>query len=207
MPEKRKRDAEATKQRILRAAEYLFAKKGFAGTTMLSVSKRSGASGPLIVFHFKDKKGLYKAVKASIMRRFISSRDEDPQPDEPFQAFLERVLRDMYRFYRDNPRMMRLAAWGRLEGDHEPWPGEDEWHHVFWERIREAQERGEIRDDLTPLNISIMICGTVHVWWEYHEHFLMHLGSDEATDHVDEQFFREFMAFVLRGLSIKGQPQ
>jgi TetR/AcrR family transcriptional regulator len=206
MPTKRTRDAEATKERILRAAEGLFAKKGFAGTTMRSISKRSGASGPLIVFHFKSKRGLYKAVKASIMRRFFAARDETPLPEKPFSGFIEHVLRAMFRFYRENPTMMRLATWDRLEGDVDPWPEEDEWHHAFWERIRQAQKDGEIRDDLTPLNISIMICGAAHFWWEYHEHFMKHMRSEDAHDAADDAYFRQCMAFVIRGLSMDGKP-
>jgi TetR/AcrR family transcriptional regulator len=168
MPRIKTRDAEATKEAILRAAERLFANNGFAGTPLREISEASGASGPLIVFHFKSKRGLYKAVKASIMRRFFAARDETPLPEKPFDAFIEHVLRAMFRFYRENPAMMRLATWDRLEGDVDPWPEEDEWHHTFWDRIRRAQQDGEIRDDLTPLNISIMICGAVHIWWEYH---------------------------------------
>jgi TetR/AcrR family transcriptional regulator len=205
MPDKRLRDAEATRGRILRVAEKLFAQKGYAGTTFRDIAKRSKVSGPLIVFHFENKRGLYDAVKASIIGRFFAARDESPLPDESFHAFLEHVLRAMFRFYRDNPRMMRLANWGRLEGDHDPWPGEDEWHHVFWERIRQAQQRGEIRGDLTPLNISIMISGAMHIWWEYHEHFMQHLGHDQATDSADEEFFQQCMAFVLRGLENDGK--
>ncbi len=205
MPKNKTRDAEATRHTILQAAEKLFAEKGFAGTTLREISEASGASGPLIVFHFKDKRGVYGAVKAAIVRRFSATRDETPESGESFHSFIEHILRVLFRFYCDNPTMIRLAGWGRLEGDTDPWPGEDEMHHACWDRIRHAQERGEIRDDLTPLNISIFICGAVHVWWEYHDHFLKHAREKKKNDaDEDESYFRQCLSFVLQGLSNPG---
>lgn len=198
---KKIRDADATKGQILEAAETLFADKGFAGTTLREISEASGASGSLIVFHFKDKQGVYDAVKAAIINRYIDTDSRNPPPDDSFQSFIEHVLTSIFQFYRDNPTMMRLANWGRLEGDIDPWPGEDEWHHVYRERIRQAQERGEIRDDLTPLNISIMICGAMHIWWEYHEHFLRHMAAEEDKLEADDFYLQQCLSFVLQGLS------
>ena len=201
MSKNKKRNAEATKETILQAAERLFAEKGFAGTTLREISEAGDASGPLIVFHFKDKKGVYEAVKAAIIRRFSAARGEIPPPEESFRSFLEHILRAMFRFYRNNPTMLRLANWGRLESDVEPWPGEEEWHHACWDRISQAQQRGEIRDDLTPLNISIFICGAVHIWWEYHEHFLEHAREKNKHGDADEFYLRQCLSFVQQGLS------
>lgn len=196
------RDADATKEEILKAAELVFAEKGFAGATLREISKASSASGPLIVFHFKDKHGVYEAVKAAIIRRFFAVWDNTFAPKESVHSFIEHILRAMFRFYQDNPTMIRLARWGRLEGDIEPWPGEEEWHHACWDRIRESQERGEIRNDLTPLHISIFICGAVHIWWEYHDHFLEHAAEHKRNNlDADEFYFRQCLSFVLQGLS------
>ncbi len=197
------RDAERTKEQILEAAEKLFAEKGFAGTSLRELSEASGASGPLIVFHFKDKKGVYESVKASIISRYIAADRENLFEDDSFHSFLKQLLASMFQFYRDNPTMMRLANWGRLEGETDPWPGEDKLHHEYCQRIRQAQELGEIRDDLTPLNISIMICGAVHFWWEYHEHFIKHqaAGAQLSPTDADDFYFQQCFLFVTRGLA------
>ncbi len=199
---KKTRDAEKTKEQILEAAESLFAEKGFAGTSLRELSEKSGASGPLIVFHFKDKQGVYNAVKATIINRYIQT-DRQNAEDDSFNSFLKHLLDSMFQFYRDNPTMMRLANWGRLEGETDPWPGEDELHHEYCHRILQAQEQGEIRDDITPLNISIMICGAVHIWWEYHEHFIKHsvAGAQAAPVDADEFYFQQCLSVILRGLS------
>ena len=197
------RDAEETKSIILKAAETLFAEKGYAGTTLRQISQASGASGPLIIFHFKDKQGVYDAVKANIMKRYLDADSKTHPADDSFDSLIRHVLSSMFSFYRDNPTIMRLANWGRLEGDYEPWPGEAEWHHTYREQIRLAQERGEIRSDLTPLNISIFICGTAHIWWENHEHFMKHVLEEKNRNRTaDDFYFEQCLSFILQGLSI-----
>ena len=201
MAGKKIRDANMTKKQILQEAEKLFAEKGFAGTTLSEISKASNASGPLIVFHFKDKQGVYNAVKAEIIKRYVETDRKNSPCDDSSSAFIKHILSSMFQFYSENPTMMRMANWGRLEGDVESWPGEDEWHHIYLDCIRKAQERGEIRKDLTPLNISIMIFGVVHIWWEYHEHFLKHMNAGEQKEEADNFYYQQCLSFVLQGLS------
>lgn len=196
----KKRDAEATKFEIIKAAEALFAEKGYAGTKMSEIATASGVSGPLIVFHFKNKQGVYDAVKKAIIDRGLENETLTMPRDSSTSSFLEHFIASMFRFYRANPTMLRLANWGRLEGDDAPWPGEDEWHHAYLERIRKAQECGDIRNDMTPLNISIMICGLVHIWWEFHNHFLIHSQKEGIKNNVDDNYYKQCLSFVLRGL-------
>jgi TetR/AcrR family transcriptional regulator len=114
------RDAEKTRERILSAAEALFAERGFAGTSISAISRLSGCSGPLILFHFQDKRGLYRAVQSAIIDRY---NEFLPEPVEQFvtlEGFLAYLLRTMFRYYERNPAMIRIANWRRLEGDNEP---------------------------------------------------------------------------------------
>jgi len=43
---------------VFQAAERIFAKQGFAGTSMRNISRASGVSQPLIHHHFKTKRAL-----------------------------------------------------------------------------------------------------------------------------------------------------
>jgi len=195
------RDAAATKATILAAAEELFAERGFAGTSIKKISEKSGASGPLIIFHFKDKSGLYVAVKAAIVKRYSECLPAPLDSHKPFHESLENIVKSMFSFYKNNPTLLRLANWGRLEGEVDPWQGEEEWHHRYVDHIRAAQQNGEIRDDISPLRVLVMICGAIHIWWEYHEHFLKDLGKSEDGETADGEYLDELISVVLRGLS------
>lgn len=195
------RNAEATKSIILNAAEEIFAEKGFAGTSIREISEKSGLSGPLILFHFQNKEGVYDGVKTAVVKRYTASQSGMPDYNGNATDFIKDLIQSMFAFYRDNPTMMRLANWARLEGDMDPWPGEDKLHHVYEDFLRDAQLKREIRDDISPFNISAIICGAVHIWWEYHDHFLQHERSRGVKEHIDERYLNQLLAFVLRGLS------
>jgi TetR/AcrR family transcriptional regulator len=206
MTDMKTRDAEATKAAILAAAEELFAERGFAGTPISRISERSGASGPLIIFHFKDKRGLYKAVKAAIARRYSEYLPAPIEEAEGLEDILQNIMHTMFSYYRENPTLMRIANWTNLEGNDESWDGESDWHHRYIDQIRAAQGKGEIRDDISPYRILVIITGAIHVWWEYHGHLLRDLSQSETPEVADERYFEELKAVLLRGLSPAPDP-
>ena len=55
---------EASIERILDAAEQLFAEYGYHGVTLKDVAKRVGVSSTLIHYHFSGKESLFEAVWA-----------------------------------------------------------------------------------------------------------------------------------------------
>ncbi len=55
-------DSEKTREKILRAAERLFAAAGFAGVSMREVGAAADVPFALVTYHFKNKQGLYRAV-------------------------------------------------------------------------------------------------------------------------------------------------
>ena len=63
---KHKRDAAATKARILASAIALFSKNGFDATTGDDIAKESGVNKALIYYYFKNKAGLYETVMSTL---------------------------------------------------------------------------------------------------------------------------------------------
>ncbi|MFF6990793.1 TetR family transcriptional regulator [Streptomyces sp. NPDC010273] len=57
-----RRDAEATKAAILRAARYLLARNAHADITLKAVAERAGVSAPLILKYFGNKDALFARV-------------------------------------------------------------------------------------------------------------------------------------------------
>jgi TetR/AcrR family transcriptional regulator len=196
-----KKETQSAKESILKAAEELFAEKGFASTAISRIAEKSGQSGSLVMFHFKNKKGLYEAVKAAIVERYAECLPAPIDDGKTLTTILHRLIRTMFYNYKNNPMMVRIANWSRLEGEDESWPGEDDWHHRYVEQIRAAQREGEIRDDVSPLRALIIIEGAVHVWWEHHDRLLRDVDQAADPDSADERYFEDLMAVLLRGLS------
>src|ERR671910_3594384 len=56
-----------TKEKILDAAERLFAAHGFAGTSLRSVTKEAGVNLAAVHYHFGNKEDLLRAVLGRIV--------------------------------------------------------------------------------------------------------------------------------------------
>ncbi len=56
------RDAAATQQQILDAAEIEFARHGLKGARISAIAQRAGITTAMIHYYFTNKEGLYKAV-------------------------------------------------------------------------------------------------------------------------------------------------
>ncbi|AYQ41590.1 MULTISPECIES: TetR/AcrR family transcriptional regulator [Burkholderia] len=50
------------RERVIVAAERLFAREGYHGVSMRDIAKEADVGLPLIVYHFETKLGLYKAI-------------------------------------------------------------------------------------------------------------------------------------------------
>lgn len=56
------RDAEATREALLKAATELFADRGYAGATVHAIAVRAHVNKAMINYHFQGKQGLYTAI-------------------------------------------------------------------------------------------------------------------------------------------------
>jgi AcrR family transcriptional regulator len=90
------RDAEATKARILDAAEEEFAAAGLTGARTEAIAARTAVTKAMIYYYFDSKEGLYEAV---LNRAFSESIQAalDPQwesgdPKEKLELFIRQFL-------------------------------------------------------------------------------------------------------------------
>lgn len=98
------RNAEATRERILDAAEKLFAKRGFEGVTVRQIMSLAGADVALAYYHFKSKRDLFDAVLLRRARTLNELRlaaledvekrhpDDPPSIEEIIEAFTHPLL-------------------------------------------------------------------------------------------------------------------
>src|ERR1700738_4724641 len=124
----RTHDAEGPREAILNAAEEVFAEHGFDGARIDAIAEAAGYNKSLIFHYYGDKLGLYTAVLQRIdqqgtelQNRIIGPllADEGLTSDtNKFRTFLGTVVRLIFDFLVENPRMMRMLAWEAAEGWH-----------------------------------------------------------------------------------------
>jgi AcrR family transcriptional regulator len=93
-----------TREKLLKAAEQIFAERGFFATTVREICQRAGANVAAVNYHFGDKLNLYTEV----LRRFARTLDVEATiadrtapPEELLREIIRMRLRGM--FASDNP--------------------------------------------------------------------------------------------------------
>lgn len=140
-----KRDAAATRQRILEVATAEFARYGIAGARVDRIAAAAGSNKAMIYAYFESKDRLFDAVFDAVVVRNVTDVPIDAADLPGYAARLS----DQYERY---PEVARIATWDRLErggvGVRNPAIVAASAHKVA--EIARAQAAGLIRDDLPP---------------------------------------------------------
>lgn len=99
-----------TQHKLLDAATQAFSENGFKGTSTRDIADRAGVHHPLITYHFKNKKQLWRAATDRIFREFnvelvkaISS-----VPDDKPRQRAETFIRTYLRYSHDHPALHKI---------------------------------------------------------------------------------------------------
>lgn len=160
---KRTRNPERTREDILRVATTEFADKGLSGARIDEIAAKTATTKRMLYYYFGDKEGLYRAVLANAYQEI---RHEEAQVDvdhlDP-EAAIRAVAEITFDHHEAHPDFIRLVA---IENTHR---GEN---LAAIEGIAETQrpavetldrilargrELGLFRDDVTPLDVHILI--------------------------------------------------
>lgn len=103
-----RRDANATRQRILEVATAEFARHGIAGARVDRIAAAAGCNKAMLYAYFESKDRLFDAVFDAVVARNVSDVPIDADDLPEYAARLS----DQYARY---PEVVRLATWDRLE--------------------------------------------------------------------------------------------
>jgi len=128
MPESTSRrdlSAEATRAELLEAARAMFARDGYAGTSLVDVAKAANATTGAIYHHFKDKKGLFRAVAEAVeqdlMTRIAAIAFNETDPWAQLRAGVSALLEISAEpqvariIFHEAPTVIGAAQWREIE--------------------------------------------------------------------------------------------
>lgn len=107
----------SSRDRILDAAETLFAKRGYAGVGLREVAEVVGLGKSSLFHHFKNKPQLYAAVCGRILRRIEERLMRTLAAGGGPVERLERWLDDLIDLLADNPSYARVLLRSLFEDD------------------------------------------------------------------------------------------
>lgn len=82
-------------QKILRAAEFVFAKDSFAGASTADIARRAGVPKANLHYYFRTKQDLYSAVLVEIVESWLDALEELEVDSDPAEALADYIARKM----------------------------------------------------------------------------------------------------------------
>lgn len=159
----RKRDADATKARILAAAKVEFADSGLAGARVDEIAERSGSNKRMIYHYFGGKEALFCAVLEEAYLDIRNAERALNLDDLPPHAAMETLVRFTWDYYIENPEFITLVNSANLhKGRH--LEGADRLQirqRQFVDMVQRILDRGvksgAFRPGIDPIELNITI--------------------------------------------------
>ncbi len=163
---KQKRDAKATKARIIENAMILFSKNGYDATTVDDIAAACGVNKAMLFYYYKNKAGLYEAVMSealsAIHAEVITSEKCCVSPLADLEAFIQTYA----RYCEKNPYLPALLLRElSSSGAHLPDMMFTSMRKLFTllsEILATGQKQG-VFQNAQPMIIYFMIVGTMNL--------------------------------------------
>ena len=195
------RDPEATRAAILDAAEEVFLAKGYGAAAMSEIADHAGVTKSLLHHHFGSKDGLWKEVKLRRFSKYSEVQLGMLRDSEGSVDLLENSFRFYFGFLQRNPELVRIMGWIFLEHD------QDECLQLDREliiegtaKIREAQERGDLRSDVHPRFILFVMIALCHDWFQHRDHVCETIDFEGPKELLDERFLQDALKIFFEGI-------
>ena len=170
-PSRRERHSAERRERLFRAALELFARKGFAETTVEDITNAADLGKGTFFNYFPSKEHILLAFGEMQLGKLQAAFDEMRKTNVPVPVFLRSLGPRMTQEPIRNPSIIRILLQAFLANTAVREPMLELQRRVtaiHTEMIRMGQERGEVRDDVPPEELAHVfrqnIFGTLLIW-------------------------------------------
>jgi len=193
------------KERILKAAERIFAERGFAGATMAEIAARADLPKANVHYYFQTKEDLYQAVLSDILTIWLSPVDYFRADGDPAQAFAA-YIRAKMEASRTRPHASKVFA-------NEVLHGANRVRRFLTDDLKSlVDEKAKVIDTwiaegkIAPVDsrhIFFMIWAITQHYADFDTQVRTVLGKQRLTRGDFDGFADEVVRFVLRGLGLE----
>jgi len=142
LPSGRTRKGIETAERILDAAEQLFAENGYTGTTLRDIAARAGLRNPSIYNHFDGKESLYLAVLERGLRPMLQLFSKLANAAAQGKEIDLRLVDGLMEVLAEHPKLPRLLQHEALTGGERLHAKLTEWIRPMFDQAGNIIARG-----------------------------------------------------------------
>jgi AcrR family transcriptional regulator len=203
LTDRRSRRSAELRDRIFRAALDLFARKGFASTTVEDITNAADVGKGTFFNYFPSKDHILLAFAEMQLGRLREAVEQARQSHEPVPKFLRSLTTRMTAEPARNPDLIRallLAFLSNTEVRLQMMDIQSRVLALHAEMVQLGQQRGEVRTDLAPIEVAQVfrqtIFGTLLIWSLY--------GDASLPSRIDSAF--EIIWTGLTPRNVSGEP-
>jgi len=192
---------EARRSKIIRAAQKVFAQKGFYEATISDVAREAGISDATIYEYFTSKEELLFSIPGETARDALKNMKNilDHIIDTPNK--IHAIIYAFLSFYRDNPDYASIAMLILKQNNNfletQVYQDIRQLARLIYEVIQCGMDQGELRKDIDPLVVRSVILGSI-------EHLVIRwLMLGKPNDPVI--YSKEIADIILKGVMIQKQ--
>lgn len=196
--------SELTRQRLLDAAAKIFSQKGYAHTRLSDIAAEAQARAGGIYYYFASRDVLVEELLATATKdtiRLVNERIESLPADATAADKIRAAIAGQmtaimdkegyagayFKIYSQVPESIRVSHRRVLR----------EFFDLWRRLIRAGQESGELRSDVDPAILRLVIIGSIQWSAEWAE------GSKSPPDKLARQMAEIFLGGILRPVPIK----
>ncbi|WP_299313561.1 TetR family transcriptional regulator C-terminal domain-containing protein [uncultured Halomonas sp.] len=203
---RRSANRRALEQKILDAAEVVFAEHGFNGASLEAIAERAGLSKQNMLYYFPSKESLYRNVLKHILDLWIEKMALMEQAGDTPATMLENYIRGKLEISRVRPYGSKVFANEVISGathlqdylEQELLPQLE----ADLELVRGWIDSGDM-DPVDPEHLFFTIWASTQTYADFSSQISLALGKSEL-DEEDFQRAGDFLTHVLlKGLGLK----
>lgn len=191
--------------RILKAAETVFAHRGFNGARLMEIAAEADLPKANLLYYFRSKEEIYRAVCQDILETWLGALGDisaDDKPDDALRKYIEAKMDlSLKRPNASKVFAMEIIAGAPVIGDYlahdlKNWVNKQAEVFTIW------QERGEMAE-VSPPHVLFLIWAATQTYADFSTQITAVLGSEKISKHEYENAVETVTGVILRGLGTR----
>ena len=184
-----------TADRILDAAEELFAAKGFEGSSMSEIADRVAIRAPSLYKHYGSKEKIYEAVLERLFEPFFATLDQFADSGWSAASGREQIEQIMQHLA-NHPNLPRLIQMQALAGGERLEKLRDSLYRPLFRKALRLMPSGDEVGGWTPVQLRLLVTGINNMLIGYFTMASIH-GEVLGKDPLSRAAIREQADFLI----------
>src|SRR5574341_993020 len=170
---------------IMQIAAQLFSEKSYHDVTMDEVAAKVGVAKGTIYLYFESKEKLYLEILEHGFEGIESIIEKEIAKNDPAPEKLKKVLKLIFRFYRQNLDVLRILSRDETHLIREHYEFTERWRHRRIKLYEKILEKGVKEGSFRPINTeltALVIFGLVRSVMFFYE-------NDKSAEETAEEVF------------------